>query len=1239
MQNHFKDNSLELQSTVVIWDVQVSVMGGLDSSDPPQPEVFDKVLRIVRERSQTENAFLVSVATNPEGFLPTSFLETGLKYSQSVCRIARYFSLEEFRRFIDQIQQAIATHATVGDNFATMEKVIEVFSIPLQVAADIFDIPVYLVATTVSENPLEDLKKKITENQLAKINPIPIGTGFLVGGSHLLTNHHVIQNKEIAAQCVAQFNCVENAQGYIQKSIDYELDPILFVTEPGLDYTLVQLKSGMFTRQAGYEFDWLQLIEDEESVKPSLVWVEFKGTHKKVVSAWEASQDAVQQLRDNGYTVKEEAEAIVIWHPNGEYEQDEIKTIGTRMGYEKFADALKRVVDSDKTQKAKQEAKGDAVFIVQHPKGKQKQIVLSNNEIIQNGLYQEVLRYKTQSDYGSSGSPVFNAHWKLVALHHAAVPGSSESSARNGQGIRICRIIEDLRRKGNTNSKLRSFIQDFVITAEQLNYPPLPAVARLGRDEKNGYFDCGNDESLVVSEALTVEAWVAKYDDENGAVFSQNDEKNGYWVWWFMGKIRVQFNSNPRHGIISDQRHSIIDTIKPSPQDGLWHHIAFTWSKSKKAQIYIDGEPQETVVSGGDDLLKTPIGIISASVLIGALGGERFRGAIAEVRLWKTVRSPEQIKETMYRRLTGDHSAEGLIGRWQFEEDRASKTTYQRLTGDHSAEGLIGRWQFEEDRASKTYVYNLASPDGGSTVPFIAPFTSDPKKPQFGLELNGETDYVDCGSFAIENAITFEAWVKSNGEKEFSFIAGQGGCFRGLGYSLWWNVAENAISMELRGDGIEQQTYAPMPKDDDWHHIAFTWSSSSPICIYIDGERPLPRNRKNVPEIFAGPIGLSGMDFCIGRNKALNLHYFNGSIAEVRLWNVARTPEQINDCMNRTLEVEEINKINQPEVQLVGYWPLNEQEGKEASNPANQGSMGNQPGLVHGGIWLKPRYAVPSSQGNYGVRLGDVKWLKASESSGSLPLPCGLKFSNKDNQVDCGHDPSLNVTDALTVEAWVKHRFGNCLIVSRGCYEEEGYSLCWHDGKIRVMFQGKTPNEKLIVDTEEIAPVDQVWHHIAFTWDRKPQEVFIYVDGRQQDCVVMEGQTKSIAHAGQTKSTGLFSGSLADLKTNLVIGCKTQDEQYYNVAIAEVRLWKEARTPDQIKTSMTCRLSRRDDDWKDLLGYWRLDDGGAQARNLKSDSNHGEIKGAQWFPAPPSSTDLSQAPTSTDNPSTPTPSA
>ena len=1215
MQNQFKNNSLELQSIFSAFGFRVSVIGGLDSSDPPQPEVFDKVLRISRERSQTENAPLVSVRRNSKDFLSISFLETGVKYSQSVCRIARYFSLLEFRGFIDKIQSAIATQVNVSSNFDSLEKVIEVFSIPRQVADEIFNIASYEKIPPL-ENPLKILKEKITENQLAKINPIPIGTGFLVGGSHLLTNHHVIESKEIAAQCVAQFNYVENAQGYIQKSIDYEFDPILFVTEPSLDYTLVQLKSGMFTRQAGYEFDWLQLIEDEESVKPGLNWVEFKFPETRD-KALKASQEAIEKLREKGYTVVVEAEAIVIWHPEGKgkYDQDEIKAIGVQMGYEKFSDKGKPVSESDRF---KSEL-GDAVIIVQHPKGKQKQIVLSDNKIIENGLYQGVLRYEAESDYGSSGSPVFNTHWKLVALHHAAVPRARppESSSliqQNDkptiaqQGIRICRIIEDIRRKSVTNSKLRSFVQDFVITSEQLNYPPLPAVARLNggvSGQKNGYFNCGNHESLDVSEAITCEAWVRTNNNERSLIFHRQEKREvdggpsisyGYVMWLDLGRLYVDFGN-------VEGKHISFITKKLVLQDGLWHHIAVTWRKSQEIQVYVDGEQREDDVENytlndaypDQGSLESPLGRPNEPVLIGH--ADRYGtlvGDIAEVRLWNTHRTQTQIREMMYR----------------------------RLTGDHKKEGLIGYWQFEEDRASKIYVHNLASPDGRSKVPSIELFTPSPQiKPQFGLKLDGENNGIDCGSFAIKNAITFEAWIKPKGSEEGGFIAGEE-----PGYALYWNhnTDGNQIYVWLRGVDESKFSWGAVPNDNDWHHIAFTWSINlSNICVYIDGKRSPDK------ESFIGPIELSAFNFFIGCN---NISDFQGSIAEVRLWTVARSEEQINDAMNRQLRNDEIQDTN-----LVGYWRLDEQTGNEAANLAGKG----QPGVVYyGGTWLQPQCVFQESKGDFGVALGDVKWLKASECSASLPLPCGLKFNGKDDQVNCGQDPSLNVTDYITVEAWVKHQFGNRLIVSRGCYVDDGYSLCWHDGKIRVML--KSANQEAIVDTKDNAPVDRVWHHIAFTWDATSHEIFIYVDGRQQDCVVIEGQTKSIAYAGQTKSTALFTGSLADLTTDLVIGATTEKERYSDVAIAEVRLWRVVRTQYQIKTNMTWRLSHRDDDWQYLLGYWRLDDGGegnTQARNLKSDSNHGLIQGAQWFPAPPASASLSQPPTSTENPSIPTPSA
>lgn len=63
----------------------------------------------------------------------------------------------------------------------------------------------------------------------------------------------------------------------------------------------------------------------------------------------------------------------------------------------------------------------NAVTIIQHPLGETKKIALTANKII--GINGYRLLYQTDTQRGSSGSPVFNQDWKVIALHHA---GKSE---------------------------------------------------------------------------------------------------------------------------------------------------------------------------------------------------------------------------------------------------------------------------------------------------------------------------------------------------------------------------------------------------------------------------------------------------------------------------------------------------------------------------------------------------------------------------------------------------------------------------------------------------------------------------------------------------------------------------------------------------------------------------------------------------------------------------------------------
>ena len=65
---------------------------------------------------------------------------------------------------------------------------------------------------------------------------------------------------------------------------------------------------------------------------------------------------------------------------------------------------------------------GEYLSIIQHPGGQEKQIAIRENQLIDNESDNDFVWYRADTTPGSSGSPVFNDQWQLVALHHSGVP-------------------------------------------------------------------------------------------------------------------------------------------------------------------------------------------------------------------------------------------------------------------------------------------------------------------------------------------------------------------------------------------------------------------------------------------------------------------------------------------------------------------------------------------------------------------------------------------------------------------------------------------------------------------------------------------------------------------------------------------------------------------------------------------------------------------------------------------------
>ncbi|MEO7521327.1 MAG: trypsin-like peptidase domain-containing protein, partial [Gemmatimonas sp.] len=86
---------------------------------------------------------------------------------------------------------------------------------------------------------------------------------------------------------------------------------------------------------------------------------------------------------------------------------------------------------------------GDHLTVVQHPNGGFKRIALRNNSLA--AVLDTFLHYETGTEGGSSGSPVFNDQWEVVALHHASVRTDREQfEGWVNEGVRVSSLIAAL---------------------------------------------------------------------------------------------------------------------------------------------------------------------------------------------------------------------------------------------------------------------------------------------------------------------------------------------------------------------------------------------------------------------------------------------------------------------------------------------------------------------------------------------------------------------------------------------------------------------------------------------------------------------------------------------------------------------------------------------------------------------------------------------------------------------------
>ena len=114
---------------------------------------------------------------------------------------------------------------------------------------------------------------------------------------------------------------------------------------------------------------------------------------------------------------------------------------------------------------------GEPLNVIQHPNGARKQVAIRENRFT--ALLDAYLHYETDTNPGSSGSPVFNDMWDVVALHHSVVPQTDENGQFIGnEGVRISVILSDIAERADEATQLAIGIPPRVASADERRRRP-----------------------------------------------------------------------------------------------------------------------------------------------------------------------------------------------------------------------------------------------------------------------------------------------------------------------------------------------------------------------------------------------------------------------------------------------------------------------------------------------------------------------------------------------------------------------------------------------------------------------------------------------------------------------------------------------------------------------------------------------------------------------------------------------
>lgn len=241
------------------------------------------------------------------------------------------------------------------------------------------------------------------------------------------------------------------------------------------------------------------------------------------------------------------------------------------------------------------------------------------------------------------------------------------------------------------------------------------------------------------------------------------------------------------------------------------------------------------------------------------------------------------------------------------------------------------------------------------------------------IKFDGVDDYLDAGKVLnLNTSFTVSAWVNRNSTNQ-TILSKRNSTFS-QGYDLSINSAGKAEMSWMVGATKHSITSNAVIPAGKWHHIGVIYNGSTTTAkMYIDGVTSI--SNTTMPNIPA-----TTQSFLIAAADGVNpTSLFNGSIDEVRVWNIALTEAQFRYVMNQeilsnttltngvivpnTITLNDISSI--PWANLNAYYPMSTYTYTNAKDISNNHYTAALRNLTTVDLQTAPLPYVSATNGNW----------------------------------------------------------------------------------------------------------------------------------------------------------------------------------------------------------------------------------------------------------------------------------